>query len=438
MLLLALLSCRGPDSGAEFPDFELRVSETIGTVATMRFKTPLQSEASVEFGPTLEFRADSEAGFEHEVVLWGLPGTTVVPYRVVVDGDTLREGRFTTGSVPTSLQIFSSSALDSPSDGFVVGSFISFPCEAVVFDEAGDVVWWHVDDSEDFIITRARLSLDGQAIVYGRYDPDPADGDHRQQIVRVSLDGEHIDIVDAPGMHHDFVELPEGGYAWISLDVRQPPDAPNPMKGDAIRVRKSDGSMRDLWSVWDDFDWSEDDEVQNGVGWSHANALDYLPDDEAFLLSIRNFDSIVRVDRRSGELDWVFGGDDSDWRILGRHTRQQHQFHLVDDALVIFDNGEPDVAQSRAVEFRLDEEAMIAEQVWAYTSERDVYSFGLGSVHRKADGNTVVTFSTAGQMDEVDENGELVWRLEASLGTGLGYTTWLETLYPSEEELYAR
>ena len=75
---------------------------------------------------------------------------------------------------------------------------------------------------------------------------------------------------------------------------------------------------------------------------------------------------------------------------------------------------------------------------WAYTSERDVYSFGLGSVHRKADGNTVVTFSTAGQMDEVDENGELVWRLEASLGTGLGYTTWLETLYPSEEELYAR
>ncbi|MCP4809100.1 MAG: hypothetical protein GY913_13215 [Proteobacteria bacterium] len=79
-----------------------------------------------------------------------------------------------------------------------------------------------------------------------------------------------------------------------------------------------------------------------------------------------------------------------------------------------------------------------AEQVWDYWGDEDLYSFGLGSVQRVDGDHTMVTWSTAGRVEEVDADGELVWRLETDLGTGVGYTTWLPNLQLSGADMYAR
>ena len=53
----------------------------------------------------------------------------------------------------------------------------------------------------------------------------------------------------------------------------------------------------------------------------------------------------------------------------------------------------------------------------------------MGSVERLPNGNTLITFSSLGQIDEVTPEGELVWRLRAEMGSGFGYSSWRNNLY---------
>jgi len=45
-----------------------------------------------------------------------------------------------------------------------------------------------------------------------------------------------------------------------------------------------------------------------GRMWPHANAIDYLVDEDAYLVSFLALAGIVRIDRGSGEVDWRLGG----------------------------------------------------------------------------------------------------------------------------------
>jgi outer membrane protein assembly factor BamB len=76
----------------------------------------------------------------------------------------------------------------------------------------------------------------------------------------------------------------------------------------------------------------------------------------------------------------------------------------------------------------VDEAARSVEQVWSYRADPDLYSFSLGDVHRIENGNTLVTFSNQGQIDEVNADGELIWQLNLSVGGALGYLTYLDAL----------
>ena len=82
---------------------------------------------------------------------------------------------------------------------------------------------------------------------------------------------------------------------------------------------------------------------------------------------------------------------------------------------------------SRAVEYRIDEEARTAEQVWEYRGDRDFkfYSAGWGDADRLPNGNTLIT---DGAMDgvtpgalliEVTPEGEKAWELELPAGWGV-------------------
>ena len=51
-------------------------------------------------------------------------------------------------------------------------------------------------------------------------------------------------------------------------------------------------------------------------------------------------------------------------------------------------------------------------------------------MHRFDSGNTLAFFSTAGVFEEVDPDGEVLWRLSADMGGALGYGVWVESLYP--------
>ena len=413
-------------------DLQVEVSEVIPTVATLRWTTSQPADATVTFGPgepsgtTLSDPADGQ--LDHEVVLFGLLPAT--GYSVAVE--SLAGGQatatFTTGAVPTSLPTLSVQVLDEDAapGGYLLTSLLTSPLSVVILDADGTFLWWHFDERDQTAIGRVRLSADGDAILYDAfptYGADPEDPTH--EIVRVSLDGTHVDVLDTPGHHHDFAQLDDGTMAYLAEDRRDVEG--EEVIGDQLVELRPDGTHDVVWTAWDHIPYDPAD-VPPGPDWTHCGALLHEPIEDAYYLSSHNLDAIWKVDRATGELLWTFGGPRSDFTVAepGALPYHQHQLQVLGDHLLVFDNRAPQTHSSRVVEYQLD--GWLATEVWGYEAEPPIYNFAMGDVHRLAGDVTLITWSTAGQIDAIDDD-ELVWRLNLDLGSGFSYVTWMDDLH---------
>lgn len=177
--------------------------------------------------------------------------------------------------------------------------------------------------------------------------------------------------------------------------------------------------------------------LAGGCGDAPAGPSDplYLPEDDTYAISVRNHDTIFEIDRATGDVLRAVGGVHNDYELDpadGEWFDKEHQFQFVsDDELLVFANGVDVVTGSRVLGYRLDDETMTAENHWEYRAEFPLFCYTYGDVNRLESGNTLVTWSTAGQMEEVTDAGEIVWQLKAALGGGFGYTTRVDSLYPA-------
>jgi len=447
--LLALVAtvtsgCDRPDIDA---DVDLNVSAAMPTVATVVWDVVSDDATSalVEFGPDRSYgrmataRIDSDG--QARAVLLGMKPSSDYHVRIVevVDEQRLNgpdEG-LSTGPLLVDLPDLELSAVDEDHahGGFLVTSMLAQPSAAVILDADGDYVWAHqpLVDWDTLFIPRSHLSHVGDWVVYHAAATALVGGDDGvdRLLVRVSLDGMEEQTIEVENAHHDFVELGDGSFAVLVRDRRMVEG--ELIEGDQIVRFDDDGGSETLWTVWDYAEFDPEVEYEDdGEGWSHANALQYDKDDDAFYVSLANFGSIVKIDHASGEVLWTLGGDASDFATTDGDTdlfQRQHQFKLDGDRIVVFDNGPIDGLVSRAVEYELDHDAGVAELVWEYTDDPACYTAALGDVFRLPAGDTLVTFSSQGQIDQVQPAGDLVWRLRSSMGAGIGYTDWREILY---------
>src|SRR5690606_21345938 len=136
----------------------------------------------------------------------------------------------------------------------------------------------------------------------GSVSGDPSED---SEIVRVALDGSGSSSTPVPLLAHDFVEHPDGTIGAIVVEYRDVDGVA--IRGDQIVEIDADGDLETIWSAWDCFDPAEDMSDDPEHGWTFANALDYDPEEEAYYLGMRNFSSIAKIDRSSGECEWVLG-----------------------------------------------------------------------------------------------------------------------------------
>ncbi len=145
----------------------------------------------------------------------------------------------------------------------------------------------------------------------------------------------------------------------------------------------------------------------------------------------QNLSNIIKIDR-NGNLLWDLEGD-SGGDFTGVSWSRQHGHHLLDNGdLLIFNNGGGSGGffggeASLALEFALN--GTTASQAWSYDGNES--SSTLGDVQRLSNGNTLVTYSNAGVIHEVDPSGNLVRSIAQSgnrAGTG-GYSDWRPDLY---------
>lgn len=170
--------------------------------------------------------------------------------------------------------------------------------------------------------------------------------------------------------------------------------------------------------TWSTADGMEYTDSYDGLAWSqinpyHVNAIDRDTDGN-LLVSMRNASQVVKIDVATGNVLWRLGGKRNQFAFVGDplcgFSRQHGIRRLSNGNIILFDNGNDHTPPvSRAVEYRLDEEAKTAHMVWEY---RDTtYGFAMGFAERLPNGNTLICFGTARVIKEVTPGGSVVFTL---------------------------
>lgn len=430
----------GDDSGAdtsdEVPGVEAMevtavVSPHVVTVVTVSWTTPEPTTGWVEFGEDESYGRVSPVttlGTTHSVQLRGLWGDTTFHFRVATEtegGGLAQTGDYTvtTGVLPTELPDFTVAG-DAAS---LQGAYQVIPVQGttlsvVVLDDQARVVWYHLFE-EGPNLMRALITADREGFVFCLAGHG---GTLEQGMIQwVSYDGAEVRDVAFPYVDHDFTELPDGTWAGIVVTESETEGG----KADRIVEMQPDGTgERTVWNAWED-------PALNGFhsttseNWSHANGLDYDPVEDVYYISLKNIGTLVKVDRQTGESLWHLNGAANTFAFAEGSTMplMQHQFQMLEDSIVIFDNGSPETG-SRAAEFILDQDARTAEQIWEHKHDPAVYVFAKGDVHRFENDNTLVVWSAAGEIQNVEPDGDIVWQLNTELGYALTFVQVVEGL----------
>lgn len=405
---------------------------SIPTVMAVSWSTTPLSIGYVEYGLTsaLEYSTPMQAESQaHLVNLVGLLPNATYYYRVITwgggDAGAGSIGTFQTGALPGDLPAFTVEGTWQDADHYLVAPLNRNSVS--IIDNEGRAVWAR-SDSRGLEIQRASLSVDKQSVLYNAAGPIGTASDSAA-LVRVSLDGGTETPTPIPGLGADFTELADGTVAALVADVRD-------FQGTAVRgdkiVEIVGGVPTDLWSTWDCFDPAVDVGENIAQAWTLANAFAYLESSAAYYVSLRNFSSIVKVDRATGSCQWVFGSTASTVTFTeGQAFQHQHGVTAYESGglhLVVMDNDGAGNGTSRVLDYAIDETALTATQSSEYTANPPFYTASLGLANKRTGNITFVNWGEAGVLERVDAMNQVQWRLTAA-GAVFGYHTLATTLY---------
>lgn len=413
------------------------LSAQIPTVGIVTWTTSLKiiSSAHIEFGREniVEYRAPVHLDVpEYRTLLLGMKPSSTYYFQVVAVGDGMtcrsQPGIIETGPLATHLPVpqIVTSDPESVSGEFIVTSQLTRPT-VFILDKDGEVVWWYNFGNADYEgeellgFSRAHISADGTEMWGGNINFSRGNG----RLYRVSMDGLNEAEPEITYHHHDFTVLPDNRLALLQFDE----DTTGSGQGtcDSIVERAPDGSIEVVYPLREGLAYLADQ-----TEWCHANAIHYLPTEDAYYVSLLMQNMIVKVDRAARQLEWILDGDDPlESDFSGVTWQVQHGFHpLENDTLLVFNNGGEAgglPSPAHALAFRLDETQGTATEEWQY--ETDINCPMLGDVQRLSNGNTLVTFSTAGAFHEVDDDSLLVRQITFAGGEVVGYADARRSLY---------
>jgi hypothetical protein len=158
--------------------------------------------------------------------------------------------------------------------------------------------------------------------------------------------------------------------------------------------------------VWE---WSFREHYPNGTDggfsadWTHVNDVDKIADGE-YLVSPRNFDQAIVLDRSTNAIDYRLGTDDEHTTLFEQHNPDWLQSEDGTPTILVADS-----ENDRVVEYeRRDGQWRETWVVTGFNWPRDA--------DRLENGNTLVTDSLNHRVVEITPNGTVVWEFYASWG----------------------
>lgn len=382
-------------------------------------------------------------GTHHEIAVLGLRPATdyVLELRASAAGETAvdRTVTFTTPPLPEDYPHFDVTVRDGrrmqPGVTFMRVSASTFDPVLgglyVALEADGTPVWVHRGYYLGIPEDAEMLPNGDHLLVYFGLVPEDPGRVLGGSIHRIDREGRRLETlfssdVDVRIFHHEVEPTPWGTLLTLGQRLRLIPGYPEsagcdfgicPVVGDTIVELAPDGSVVREWSLFDVLDPHRigegfDDNFWDGVyfligtrDWTHANAIVYDPRDDTFVVSCRHQDLVFKMRRDDGSLVWAIGeehpettGDDA-WpylTLVGEGSLPSHQHAPVlvgDDRILIYDNGNA-VGVTRAVEYRIDTDAMTLEQTWEWIDpdySPPLYAPSVGDVDALPNGNVLVT-----------------------------------------------
>jgi len=433
--LCVVAACGGAPEGEDPADAPrisgIEVADNPNNVLSriVRWTTDVPATSRVEFGTTegyTHFVGDDTLVTEHELLVIGLRPQSEAHLAVVSGSDAGIDARsedLVTHVAPFPYDVveyaLTAHDADRSQPGWTLtNSILSTswsPAVALMLDAEGVPVWYHAISDE---VARGDVEvslLDGDRVLIG----GGIGGGQRP--VEVDLGGNVMwegpvqpDDIGAPGGHHHcFAKLVAGGYVTLAYE-----------EGDghlADAVVELDASGETVWS------WSAQAHVpQQSDGYVWGNMA--MIRDGAAYYHAHDIDSLYRIDRAGGEVDWVLSPQ-GDFEPIGDHPQPWFQHAhapelLPDGHLLVYDNGTQERGYSRAIEYELDEDAMTVAVVWEYPGDLadDPWQTTVwGDVDRLENGNTLINAGTRhdeegpSRIFEVTPDGEVVWEIEGEL-----------------------
>jgi Arylsulfotransferase (ASST) len=396
---------------------------TVETEALCKLNGYLTADGEPGHGPS--HPEVSKESTIHEFWFYGLLENTVFDYVFLRDGQSkgvVASGKFKTATLPAEKPPIDELKYDPGSldgDWYLVNLYDKGGGVKLnlIYDRKGRIRSYHPTEGE------FTQRLDNGDMVSG----------NNTQLLGHKLNGETYVLfevgLNAPVLrhnHHKFhVPSADAGWAMVvfarmgdglECDLVTPTDQ---MVGDGFA--QIDATGAEVWR-WDVFDHQDkipqtamDAEVcetyfygQGTSDWTHGNAVTPVPGENAYLFSMRNVDRVAKIDRDTSEVVWQVGlGLDFTW--IGnepadeRWFQAQHDPHwLPPDRFLIYDNHKG-IAWSRALELRLDLDAMTAEKVWEY---RLGHNASQGNVQRHENGNTLIGGGSRHAIYELPPDGK--------------------------------
>ena len=388
-------------------------------------------EFEFEAQDTLTSPSQSAEAGAHSALLLGTPCETEVQFSIVtLEGDETRrsiEYSAWTGSTPWSLpdaEVLTWNPSLATSDRWVLGSldvsqssWYGGPFTVFIMDRQGRIVWYYeVPDSR--LALQAQVAWDGSHIVLEGSTNYVWDNDVDPTVTRLSLDYSTIDITELPQLGFTLDEIENGTLLYEgNSDSR------------TLIERQSDGTERVIW---------ECDPWMSSAGlpdyYCAPNTIIWVPSTDTVLWSMYYSDTVVELDRKTGELLRQWGQIESSWEMdpPGSMIDYQHYPNYTQaGTLLVSTHTLGEKYQQMAREFMVDDQNQTLTEIWSFGEDSPYYATYGGEATRHGP-NTLISYGTDGALMEVTTDKEVAWEVRWRSGSHahlLGHLTLIDDLY---------
>ena len=435
-MLLLILACSGapapqfdsaPDSGDANGAPQASVLDTMPSLFAVRWAQQQSGEAQVAYWLDEEWHwtpVETVSAGDAEIIAAGLPFDTASMWQLSVDGVVVAEGDITTGSppegTPQPVVVSSDPTRHDEQLQYLLTSIsangFDEPVWTVILDRQARLVW-AMQTPENRVTLHPRLSGDGRSILidhnsfWGDFDDGVA-----STVVRVGLDGEIQQTIDTPGLHHPFVETPDGVLYWGATDGNHE---------DLMRLVP--GQKAEL--LWSCAAFHERIGVE---AWCRSNTLWMDPAGENMLFSFFTTETVVEIQtadwmetRWFGHLSQSWSFDDEEDAFWWQHGAQ----YTADGTLLVSAKTAPDVEETVIREYQLDETNQALVEVWSFGLGDGVYGAKMGEPWLLSGGNVLHNYGSTPRIREATRDGDVVWDIGWLQFSFVGRSTPINSLY---------